>query len=147
MTYHEKRSVVHILSTIALTATYFPYVMNNYMTPGMNTEEILIFWSKAILVLIPVTIVVKIVIMILFSIFNAVATREELPKTDERDRLIELKASRNSQIAFGLGFVGALAAIALGNSVTIMFVFMIGAGVFSEVIDHLSQIYYYRSGV
>lgn len=147
MTYHEKRSVVHILSTTALTASYFPYVINNYLTPGLTTEELLIFWAKAVLILIPVTIVMKIIVMILFSIFNAIATREELPRTDERDKIIELKASRNSQIAFGLGFISALAAIALGSSVTIMFICLIGAGVFSEVVDHLSQIFYYRSGV
>jgi uncharacterized membrane protein len=147
MSYHEKRSIVNIISTILITGSYFWYILQNEPTANMNTDELLKFWATSLLYLIPVSIVAKIVIHIVFAIFNAITTREDVPKKDERDKLIELKSVRNSNYMFGFGFMLAMIAIALNGSVTLMFAILIIGGMCSEIFDNATQLYFYRKGI
>ena len=93
------------------------------------------------------SIVAKIIIYILFSIVNMIATREEEPSiTDERDKLIELKATRNSLYVFGAGFLVAMGSLVMEMPPSAMFIILICAGIVSEMISDLSQFYFYRRG-
>jgi hypothetical protein len=92
--------------------------------------------------------VARIIIYIIFHIINAIVTREEkIPKEDERDKLIKLKATRNSHYTFSIGFMAAIIYLALGFAPYIIFVVFVISGLLSEIIDNGSQIYYYRKGV
>lgn len=147
MSYQEKRNVVNIISTLLITAGYFWYVFESRPDQGLNTDELLSFWAKTLLILIPVSIVAKIAIHILFGITNTIATKENIPSADERDKLIELKSTRNAQYLFGMGFILAMAALAMDKSVNVMFVVLVCSGVLSEIFDNLSQLYFYRRGI
>ena len=106
MVYQEKRSIVNIISSLLIFAGYSYYIFQIKGDQNMPLINDFAFWAKFILILIPVTIVSKIIIYIIFSIINTIATREELPKlTDERDKLIELKSMRNSHFVFIIGFL------------------------------------------
>ena len=147
MDYHEKKSIVTIIGTILVFSIYYWFVFQRH-DPGLSTEEELQFWSKAILLGIPISIAAKIVLYILFAILHTIITREEMPKIeDERDKLIELKATRNAFVIFGLGFVLALSVLAFGYPPYYMFLSLIIAGVLSEVFDNLSRLYFHRKGV
>ena len=61
--------------------------------------------------------------------------------------IVELKATRNSHWLFGAGFIGAMIALVMDQSVNMMFAIILISGVFSEVIENLSKIYYYRKGI
>lgn len=146
MSYQEKRNIVNIISTLLITAIYFWYTFGSRPDIGMDTQQLLYFWAKSLLILIPVTIVAKIIIHIVFAIGNAIATRETNPITDERDKLIELKSARAEQIFFGIGFIGSLIALVAGASVTTMFICIVTGGVMAEISGNLSQLYFYRRG-
>lgn len=95
-----------------------------------------------------VSIVARIIIYIIFHIINAIATREQdIPVEDERDKLIKLKALRNSHYVFSTGFVLSIVALAFGMPVFWIFVIFLISGLLSEIIDNGSQIYYYQKGV
>lgn len=114
----------------------------------MTFEEELQFWGKTMLLIIPIAIVGKIIIHIVFSITNRLITKEAQPCfEDERDRLIALKSTRNAFFAFGMGFLFALGALALGWPLHTMFVSMIVAGVLSDAFDNLSQLYFHWKGI
>lgn len=124
------------------------YVLQSGPAPDLSTEELLKFWAKSLLILIPVSIVGKIIVHIVFSIGNAVATRDhKIPPTDERDKLIVLKSNRNASWVFGAGFFIAMTALAMDHSVTVMFVILISGGLLSEVFDNASQLYFHRRGI
>ena len=98
MSHQEKRNIVNIVSSLLIASIYFSYVFQSYALEGMSTDELLRFWATTLLILIPITIVAKIIIYIIFSIANTIATRENEPPRDERDRLIELRSARGGRV-------------------------------------------------
>ena len=106
------------------------------------------FWAKSILIFIPIAIVAKIITLILFSIINSVITNEgDVEITDERDKLVELKATRNSHIIFSLGFIVSLLFLAFGMQPFVMVLTLITCAVIADVFGEISQIYFYTRGV
>lgn len=147
MSYQERRAIVSILSSLLITAVYSAYMAQRYPAAEAYSPEIFRFWGAFFLILIPVSIVAQIIIYILFSIVNTVATQEQEPSiTDERDRLIELKATRNSLVMFTAGFLVGMVAVALGQPPAVMFTIFVFAGVLAELASELSQFYFYRRG-
>lgn len=148
MTYHEKKSLVNILTAFLVYGIYYAYKYQQYIALEMTLEEELQFWGKTILIAVPIMIGAKIVTHIIFTIANTVIAREKHPELeDERDKLIELKSTRNSFFMFGMGFVASLIAIAWGQPLHVMFLLIIGGGLMSELFDHLSRLIYYRRGI
>lgn len=148
MSYQEKRSIVNIITTLLVTGLYYTYVFQTNDISGMSTEELLRFWSKAMLIVIPVMIVSKIVVHIVFGVTNTVITKEKQAVfEDERDKLIALLSTRNAFVIFGLGFVLSLIMLATGSSINVMFIILIIAGILSELFDNLSQLYFHKNGV
>ncbi len=147
MTYQEKRAIVSIITSILIFAGYSFYVFQLNQEESFSRINELSFWGAFILILIPVSIVARIIVYILFSIIYHVATREQLPsKSDERDKLIELKASRRSHIVFGIAFLLAMVTQVMDMPPYAMFVVMVVGGLLSEIVDHVSQFYFYRRG-
>lgn len=148
MEYHERKSIATIIGSLLIFGIYYWTVFQRYGSLTLTTEEELQFWSKAILIAIPVSIGGKIVLYILFAILNTIVTREKMPKfEDERDKLIELKATRNAFFIFGMGFLVSMFVLAFGYSPYYMFLSLILAGVISEIFDNLSRLYFHRRGV
>lgn len=146
MEYQEKRTLVSLISTLAVSAGYFAYVLQR-VEEGNPSEE-LRFWAAVILIFVPVQVISKVAVFVVFSIFNYIATQEEEPDiVDERDRLIELKSTRNFYHVFMAGFMLSMGLLVLEVSVTTMFTFLLAAIVVAGAIMDLSQLYYYRRGV
>lgn len=144
----ERRSTVSLITTLLVSAPYMIYVFQNYPLLNVESSDSLRLWASAILLVIPLRIVAEIVTQIALSIFTSIITRkDDKMLADERDKTIELKAMRNSLYGFMIGFIGALGALALGHSLAVMFQILIGSLILVEVIQHLSQSYYYRRGL
>lgn len=148
MSYQERRSLVNLISDIVITGAYTVYRFQHYPETDPYSPEIFQFWGAFFLLLIAVSIVAKIIIYIIFSIINTIATREEIPSiTDERDKLIGLKAMRNTLYTFMIGFVLGMASLAFDQPPTVMFIILFGAGFLSSLMTDVSEFYYYRRGV
>lgn len=136
-----------MLGTLVIFTSYCLYVYNVYPDRILNAEVDFSFWGAVFLILIPVTIAAKIVIHIIFAIAHKVATDEELPELeDERDKLIELKATRNSHYAFGAGFLLAMSTLVMDLPPYTMFLVLFFAGFFSEIISCFTALHFYRRG-
>jgi len=147
MTYQEKQSAVMLMSNLVISGVYALLVYNRLMEIAPGSIE-LAFWGKAFLLFIPIQIVPRILVMIIFTIINKILTDEDDPNlTDELDKLVELKSVRNSNYLFMLGYFLAMVAIALGAGTTILFGMLFAAMVGSGLFQEASQLYYYRRGV
>jgi hypothetical protein len=143
----ERRAIVSVVSTILIAAIYTAVMAPRHPAGDVYSPEVFRFWGAFFLILIPVTIVAKIVITIVFSILNTIATREyDSLLTDERDRLIELKSNWASSYAIGLGFMLAMAALVANLPPTVMFIILYCAGITTELVSDMKQFFFYRRG-
>ncbi len=147
MSYQERRALVNFSASILITALYSLYMFPRYPDGDAYSVEVFRFWGAFILILIPVSIVARIIIYIAFNILNAIATRETEPSvTDERDKLIELKSARISLYVFTLGFLLAMASLVIDQPPWVMFTILISSGLLSDTLNELAQFYFYRRG-
>jgi large-conductance mechanosensitive channel len=147
MSYQERRSLVNLISTIVVTILYSAYMIQRYPQVDLYAQEVFHFWGSFFLILIPVSIVARIIIYILFAIVNAIATREEEPPiTDERDKLVEFKSQLNSGYIFIIAFILAMGSLVFGMPPAGMFIILLLGGLLSEVIGDILQFFYYRRG-
>jgi hypothetical protein len=158
MSYQVKRSIVNIFSSIVLTGVYAVIIYNKYQVGDFDAYNIFKFWAVVILIFIPLSIVARIIIMIFFRIFNEIGTtiKNEITGNDEeahehirdeRDRLIDLKASRVSMVIFISGFLVALLTQLLNMDNHLFFISLIGFGLISDIVSEIKTIQYYNKGV
>lgn len=148
MSYREKENIVNILSSLLITGIYAWIIYQKQMAGTIDLTDDFQKWGIVFLIFAGISIIARIIIYIIFSILNAIITREEkIPKEDERDKLIKLKATRNSSYSFSIGFFIAIMVLAIGMPSYWLFILFVVSGVISELIDNGSQMYYYRKGV
>lgn len=148
MSYREKENIINIFSGLLITVIYAWIIYQRHLNGIIDLSDDFQAWGKLFLIYAGISIVARIVIYIVFHIINAIATREEkIPVVDERDKLIKLKALRNSHYSFVAGFMIAIIALAIGFPNYSIFIVFVVTGVIAEVIDNGSQMYFYRKGL
>jgi hypothetical protein len=144
----EKQILVTSISLIVIFACYSMYVYHKYIADNFEIINDFKFWGKAFLILIPVTIVSQIVIHIVFAIINKVVTNEDMETlSDERDKLIDLKAIRVSHWVFTTGFLLSMITQVIGLPPYAMFFTLIASGFVSGISSEMAKLYFYRKGV
>ncbi|MFW5756978.1 MAG: hypothetical protein ACOCWK_10260 [Tangfeifania sp.] len=148
MSYREKENIVNIFSGIIVAAILGWSVYQRHLSGQFDLTEDFRAWGFIFLVFMGISIVARIIIYIIFHIINAIVTHEEdIPVEDERDKLIKLKALRNSHYVFSGGFILSIIGLALNMPVYWIFIAFILSGLLSEIVDNGSQMFYYRKGV
>ena len=148
MSYQEKKNIVSLISTLLIFGFYCLYVYQKYQEGSIDSTDTYRFWGTVILILIPVSIAAKIIITIVFNIIYRITTKEVEPSfADELDKLIELKATRNSHYVFTLGFLLAMGSLVMDMPHSAMFIILILSGFVSEIVGTVTQLYLYRKGV
>lgn len=143
----EKRIIVSLISSILILGFYSLYVYNKDIAGDLDIINDPKFWGKAFLILIPVSIVAQIIIHIVFAIINKIVTNEDIPTiTDERDKLIELKALKVSHWIFILGFILSIGSQAIGMQLYVMFITLIASCFVATIFEEIIKIYLYRKG-
>ncbi|HEX2945913.1 MAG TPA: hypothetical protein VHT96_08140 [Clostridia bacterium] len=168
MYYQEKKTIASIISGVLILAAYIAYGVSRYLEIGYDLLNDLKFWATAMLLAIGGGIVVTIIIQIIFHIILAVSNEvaKELSKRstrsgkdetceeleinsfeDEMDKLISLKAMRNSFIVVGAGFVAALVSLYMEMPPAVMLNVIFAAFVLGSLFEGFSQLYFYRRGI
>ncbi len=148
MTYHERRSIAMITSTVLVFAVYGLVLYLKYRNGDFTTADPLRLGAVLLLLLIPVQIVSKIITMILFTIGRAFAVQgdPDLPIEDERDKMIELKAARIASYVFGAGFFLAMGSLALSWPLLVAFLILFLSLFGCDISTEIAQFRYYRRG-
>ncbi|RKN86137.1 hypothetical protein [Paenibacillus ginsengarvi] len=148
MSYQERKIVVSIISSLLIFSIYTLYVVQHAEEGSMTSDSDFSFWGSFILVLLPVSIAAKIMIHIVFVIFNKVATNEDGPSfEDELDKIIDLKADRISLYVFFLGFILSMIPLVTELPTYLTFLALIFFGFLSDLSGRIAQLYFYRKGV
>lgn len=144
MTYQSKKALV-VLST-NITIFFFVY-LNHLNKLAANDANRLQLWGLFFLKLLGILILSNILVMILFNIINDLFSKNKAPLvSDERDRLIELRAVRNFCFLLSFGFFLSMGALALNQSASMMFTILAFTVLASDIISYLSYIFYYQRG-
>ncbi|MCH6264550.1 MULTISPECIES: hypothetical protein [Neobacillus] len=148
MTYQEKKSIVSLISAILIFGTYCLYMYPRHPEGGLESLETFRYWGSFVLILTLLSIVAHIIISILFNILFRMTTGEKEPTfADELDKLIDLKANRNSFFVFILGFLLAMGSLVIFQPSQFMFMILIISGFISDVTGSVTKLYHYRKGV
>jgi hypothetical protein len=157
-----------MITSLAVAVAYCIYVFNQYQA-GFVLPGDLKFWAKNMLIFIGIHIGAAILIQIIFHILLSVsiAVKEKMQNgtcddeineiveesieqefvTDEREKLVGLKASRIGFIVMGIGFVAGLVSILADYSAVTMLNILYLSFYVGTLCDGASQIYFYRKGV
>lgn len=147
MYYHEKQNYVNIFSGILITAVFAYIVYQKHTAGSIDMTGDYKTWGILMLIFMGISIVARIVIQIIFHIIHAIVTREEdVPRKDERDKVIGLKATRNAYYALSGILVVTILLLAVGMPVYGVFIAFVISGLITELVENSSQIYYYRRG-
>lgn len=148
MTYQEKKSIVSLVSAVAIFGAYCAYMYPKYPEGGPEPNETFHYWGYFVLTLTLVSIFAHILISIIFNIVFRITTGEKEPRfEDELDKLIALKAQRNSFFIFIIGFLLAMGSLVVDQPIQVMFVILIVSGFISDVTGSVTKIYHYQRGV
>ncbi|MBS4215183.1 hypothetical protein [Neobacillus rhizophilus] len=148
MTYQEKKSIVSLISAVVIFGTYCLYMYPRHPEGGLESLETFRYWGSFVLILTLLSIVAHIIISILFNILFRMTTGEKEPTfADELDKLIDLKANRNSFFVFILGFLLAMGSLVIFQPSQFMFMILIISGFISDVTGSVTKLYHYRKGV
>jgi hypothetical protein len=149
MSYQEKSITVSLVSHLLIVVYYLVNLFQMQQTGGLVPTKVFSLWALVIVSTIIVNIIGNILTNILLSIVQAIKTRSEHVEKfieDERDKLIGLKGSKVSYIAFAIGVLIAMLSFAFGQPPLVMFSLLILSSILAEVIGNLSQLYLYRKG-
>ena len=147
MSFQEKRSSAHLFSIVLVAVGFYVYVFQWNVGEAFGDTGSYAFWAWALLAVIPVQIATHIVITILFTIGNTIATKREEPDImDERDKIIEFRAMRNTFSVFMIAFAASLVLILFEMPLSYMFGGFLGGLLLSQMVWTISQFYYYRRG-
>lgn len=147
MFYQEKRTIVDMIASVLVTAIYIWYVYQTNQGADVGWAHDAKLWARAFLIYIPIMIVVRILIQIVFAILTKITTDEEPAVSDEYDKLVALKAMRNARLTFGVGVVLSMATLVIGWPIGAMFGVLFSFVIVSDIVEVLSQFYFYRRGI
>jgi hypothetical protein len=148
MTYQEKKSIVSIISAILIFGSYCLYMYPGHPGGGLVSKETFHYWGLFVLNLTFISILAHIIIHIIFNIIFRITTGEKEPTfEDELDKLISLKANRNSFLVFIIGFLLAMGSLVIFQPSQVMFIILIISGFISDVSGSITKLYHYRKGV
>ena len=163
MSYQEKRITTEILTSLAVLGAYCIYAFG---VKDFSAATPLKTWAGSMLIFMGINIGLSIVVQILFHIFysvsiaikeqihNAEFSEERVERSieaefvkDERDRLIDLKATRISFIVSSLGLGAGLILLVLDFSPAVMLNVMYFTLFTGSFIEGAAEIYQYHKGL
>ena len=146
MSYQEKKVAVSLVGALVVFAIYLFYVSGMVQDGRLEGPDAGSLVGRSALWLIGGSIAVSIVLQILFVIINGALTRERnFGVSDERDRLIELKAMQIILILFSIGFLASMAVLAAGwFAPPLILVMIVSVMMFANLVGDLVKFFIYR---
>ena len=154
MSYQEKKSLTNIISSVVITTVYAVIIYQKYLDGVLDDSNIFRFWAIVILIFIPISIIARIIILIIYHILEAIVQTSKGKDiddviddvVDEREKLIQMKSNSISMYIFSLGFILALATQLFDVSNHLFFIVIITSGLIMDVVSESLMIRYYRRG-
>lgn len=140
---------VSLISTLLILGYYLLNLIPMYQQGDLNSGEVFRLAGIVIIATIVLNILGNIFANIVINIVHAIQTqsaKEVRLIEDERDKLIGLKGTRVSYVAFSLGVLIAMLTFVFGQPALVMFSLIIFFGLIAEITGDLSQFYFDHKG-
>ena len=150
MAYQEINITVSLVSHLLIVGYYLANLFQMYRAEGLNSAQVFGLWITVIVATVIVNITAGILANILLAIIHAIKTKtneNERFIADERDKLIELKGTKNAYIVFSIGVFLAMLTFVFGQPPLVMFSLIVFSGIAAEISGDISRLYFYRRGV
>jgi hypothetical protein len=145
----EERNTWVSLAVSLMVNAYFLNRILAMVADGSSTgPDALQHWARVVIWVVPVSIVATIVATILFSILQGILSGDGRVSTlkDERDRKFEFLGLGATMLLAIAGFLGAMAALALGYSGFIAFNLIYFGFALGDVLGSVLKLILYRTG-
>lgn len=161
MTHKSKSIITSMVTSVLIFVAYVIYAIDKDRQ-GPEESLTLKSWALTMLVFVGISIIALIVVQIIFRIALAVGIAakhagddsvqvERILSSsmveDEMDKIVALKSARVGYICAGIGFLGALVALALGGSAVLALHIMLGSFALGSLAEGAVSIYGYERGV
>ena len=150
MSFQQKNITVSLVSMSLILVFYLIGVIYLVQSDSFTSTNVFRLWGITILLAILLTILGTILTHILSAIIQVIKTGEEEPEIDdvedERDKLIDLRGTKVTYIAFSLGVFLSMLAFVIGQPGLVMFALLIFFGLIAQVSGDISRLYLYRRG-
>lgn len=149
MTYQQRSVAVSLVSNILILGFFVIRWLQIYQTNGLDSAQIFRLWGIVIVATIILNIAGNIITNIVSAIFHAIKTQSDEVERfveDERDKLIGLKGTQVSYIAFAFGVFFAMLSFVFGQPALVMFSLIILFGSLAEIAGDIFKMLLYRRG-
>ena len=140
---------VSLVSTLLILGYYLLNLISMFQQGNMNPEVVFRLAAIVIIASIVLNITGNILTSIVINIIHAIQTQMEKEVRmieDERDKLIGLKGTQVSYVAFSLGVLIAMLTFVFGQPPLLMFSLIIFFSLLAEICGDLAQFYSYSRG-
>ena len=163
MSYQEKRTTTEIFTSLAVLGTYCIYAFG---VKNLSAASPLKTWAGIMLVFMGINIGLNILVQVLFHVLYPVSIAIKDPMhnpefseeregrsieaefvEDERDRLIDLKATRTGFIVSSLGLGIGLILLVLDYSPVVMLNVLYMGVYVGSITEGAAELYQYRKGM
>jgi hypothetical protein len=140
LSFREKSVGISLVATIVIFGYYFANVIEGFASDDLDQADLFWLFVSVVVMMIVVEVVLHIVLVI-------GAGQEYVDITDERDRIIELKATRNAYFLLTAGVIASFFGLLLATEPLLMANILLGFLVGDELLKFASQLYYYRRSI
>lgn len=141
---------VSLVSTLLILGYYLIQLIPMFQQGDLNSEDVFRVAGIVVVGSIALNIAGNILTNIVINIIHAIQTQsdEEVRLIeDERDKLIGLKGTQVSYIAFSLGVLIAMLTFVFGQPPLVMFSLIIFFSLMAEICGDLAQFNFYSRGM
>lgn len=135
LSFQEKSLWLLFVSLIGVFGYYFASVLP--ASTSIVTKQQIFLFATMVVILVAVQV----------AGHTLIAIRDQHTETDERDRLIELKGTRNAAYVLGTGVFLALCTALFTEGNFAFTHLLLGFWVLAQLVEIGSQLYFYRRGV
>ena len=141
---------VSLVSTLLILGYYLVRLIPMFRQGDLISAEVFRLAAIVIIAMVVLNIAGNILTNIVINIVHAIQTQSEKEVRlieDERDKLIGLKGTQVTYVAFSLGVLAAMLTFVIGQPPLVMFCLVIFCSLLAEIIGDLAQFYFYSRGI
>ena len=147
MSNRKNAITVSLISTLLILGYYLFNLIQMFQQGDLNSAEVFRLAGIVIIASIVLNIFGNIITNIVINIVHAIQTQSDKEVRlieDERDKLIGLKGTQVSYVAFSLGVLIAMLTFVFGQPSLVMFSLIIFFSLLAEIFGDLAQFYFYN---
>jgi hypothetical protein len=150
MSYRETNIYVSLVSSLLVLGYFLVKWLPMYRGGDLESGQVFRLWAIVIVATIILNILGNILTSIVLSIGHAIKTHSDKEPRfieDERDKLVDLKGTKASYIAFSIGVFLSMLTFVFNQPPLVMFSLIVFFSVTAEIIGDIWQLSLYRRGL